>query len=144
MKVALVIGSKSDKDLGDKALEVLKEFGLDYDYKVISAHRNPASLVDYVENCDADLFIAIAGLAAALPGAIAALTIKPVIGVPKDVRLGGLDSLLSMVQMPPGIPVATVAIDNPRNAALLAVSILALKDDDLKQKLLAYRKKLAG
>jgi 5-(carboxyamino)imidazole ribonucleotide mutase len=144
MKVALVIGSKSDKDLGDKALEVLKEFGLDYDYKVISAHRNPASLVDYVENCDADLFIAIAGLAAALPGAIAALTIRPVIGVPKDVRLGGLDSLLSMVQMPPGIPVATVGIDNPRNGALLAVSILALKDDGLKQKLMAYRKKLAG
>ena len=144
MKVALVMGSKSDMDLGDKALEVLKEFGLDYDYKVISAHRNPAILVDYVENSDADLFVAIAGLAAALPGAIASLTVKPVIGVPKDVRMGGLDSLLSMVQMPPGIPVATVGIDNPRNAALLAVSILALKDGDLEKKLLAYRKKLAG
>ena len=142
MKVALVIGSKSDKDLGDKALEVLKEFGLDYDYEVISAHRNTASLVDYVKKSDADLFIAIAGLAAALPGAIAALTIKPVIGVPKEVRLGGLDSLLSMVQMPPGIPVGAVGLDRGENAALLAVEILAISNKTLQKKLATYRKKM--
>lgn len=139
--VALIIGSDSDRELGDRAADLLKEFGVSYDYKVISAHRNPEYLSEYVRASDAKVFIAIAGLAAALPGAIAAQTIKPVIGVPKNVRLGGLDSLLSIVQMPTGVPVAAVAIDNSRNAVLLAVEILALKSKKLERTLLDYREK---
>ncbi|MFP3950990.1 MAG: 5-(carboxyamino)imidazole ribonucleotide mutase [Candidatus Bathyarchaeia archaeon] len=142
-KVSLIIGSTSDKELGDNAEEVLKEFEIDYDYQVISSHRNPDYLADYIGDSDADIFIAIAGLSAALPGTIAAHTVKPVIGVPKDVRLGGLDSLLSIVQMPTGVPVATVAIDNPKNAALLAIEILALSDEKLEEKLIKYREKRA-
>jgi 5-(carboxyamino)imidazole ribonucleotide mutase len=141
--VALIIGSTSDRELGDKAEEILIEFGIDYDYQVISAHRNPEYLSRYVHDSDAQVFIAVAGLAAALPGVVAANTIKPVIGVPKNVRLGGLDSLLSMVQMPTGVPVATVAIDNARNAALLATEILALKDKKLEEKLIKYREERA-
>jgi len=110
-------------------------------FNVISAHRNPERLASYVKNSDADIYICVAGLAAALPGAVAAQTVKPVIGVPKDVKLGGLDSLLSIVQMPTGVPVATVAIDGARNAALLAVEILALSDKLLEKKLHEYREK---
>jgi 5-(carboxyamino)imidazole ribonucleotide mutase len=137
--VALIIGSDSDRELGDKSSNLLDEFGISYDYKVISAHRNPEYLKKYIESSDASVFIAIAGLSAALPGAIAARTIKPVIGVPRNVALGGLDSLLSSVQMPTGVPVATVAIDNSRNAVLLAVEILSLQSKDLEKKLLNYR-----
>ncbi len=139
--VALIIGSDSDRELGDKASNLLDEFGISYDYKVISAHRNPEYLKEYIECSDASVFIAIAGLSAALPGAIAARTIKPVIGVPRNVALGGLDSLLSSVQMPTGVPVATVAIDNSRNAVLLAIEILSLQSKDLEKKLLNYREK---
>jgi len=108
---------------------------------VISAHRNQEKLRLYVENSDAKIYVCIAGLAAALPGVVAAQTIKPVIGVPKNAALGGLDSLLSIVQMPPGIPVATVGIDRGRNAAILAIEILALNDSDLARKLITYRQK---
>jgi 5-(carboxyamino)imidazole ribonucleotide mutase len=139
-KVALIIGSTSDREVGNKAEDIFKEFGIDYDYQVFSAHRNPRVLQEYIDNSDASVFIAVAGLSAALPGFIAAHTLKPVIGIPKDAKLGGLDSLLSIVQMPPGVPVACVGIDNSRNGALLALEILALNDDDLNEKLDEYRK----
>ncbi len=139
-KVALIIGSTSDREVGNKAEDILKEFGIDYEYQVFSAHRNPKALQEYIDNSDASVFIAVAGLSAALPGFIAAHTLKPVIGIPKDAKLGGLDSLLSIVQMPPGVPVACVGIDNSRNGALLALEILALYDDDLNNKLHEYRK----
>ena len=139
-KVALIIGSTSDREVGNKAEDILKEFRVDYDYQVFSAHRNPRALQEYIDNSDASVFIAVAGLSAALPGFIAAHTLKPVIGIPKDAKLGGLDSLLSIVQMPPGVPVACVGIDNSRNGALLALEILALNDDDLYVKLDEYRK----
>ncbi len=142
--VAVIIGSKSDQELGDKAVKMLKDFDVDYDLQVISAHRTPDKLAKYVKGSPAKVFICIAGLAAALPGAVAAQTIKPVIGVPKDVKLGGLDSLLSIVQMPTGVPVASVAIDGANNAALLSIEILALNDDSLAKKFVAYREKRAS
>ena len=141
--VAVIIGSKSDQELGDKAAKMLTDFDVDYDLQVISAHRNPDKLAKYVKESPAKVFICIAGLAAALPGAVASNTIKPVIGVPKDVKLGGLDSLLSIVQMPTGVPVASVAIDGANNASLLAIQILALSDEDLAKKFIAYREKRA-
>ncbi len=144
VNVSVIIGSTSDKELGEKATEILKEFDVTYDLQVISAHRNPEKLAKYVKESTAKVFITIAGLAAALPGAVAAHTIKPVIGVPKEVKLGGLDSLLSIVQMPTGVPVATVGIDASKNAALLAVEILALQDLELARKLVQYREKRAN
>jgi len=141
MKVAVVVGSSSDKELGDKAIAVLQRFGVEYDYRVLSAHRNPEELEEYLQSSDADVYIAIAGLSAALPGYIASRTVKPVIGVPREVKLGGLDALLSMVQMPSGIPVACVGIDNAKNAALIALEILALSDEELKKALLEFREK---
>ena len=143
-RVSLIIGSESDRELGEKAEAILKDFGVDHDFEVFSAHRNPQALKDFVETSDSEVFIAIAGLSAALPGFIAAHTLKPVIGVPKDVKLGGLDSLLSIVQMPTGVPVACVGVDNARNAALLAIEILALADEGLKEKLGEYRRKRAS
>jgi 5-(carboxyamino)imidazole ribonucleotide mutase len=143
-RVSLIIGSTSDREIGDKAEAVLKEFGVDYDYRVYSAHRNPKTLQEYIEASDASVYIAVAGLSAALPGFIAAHTLKPVIGVPKDAKLGGIDSLLSIAQMPPGVPVACVGIDNARNGALLAIEILALSDEGLKEKLVEYRQKRAA
>lgn len=143
-RVSLIIGSESDRELGEKAEAILKDFGVDRDFEVFSAHRNPQALKDFVEASDSEVFIAIAGLSAALPGFIAAHTLKPVIGVPKDVKLGGLDSLLSIVQMPTGVPVACVGVDNARNAALLAIEILALADEGLKEKLGEYRRKRAS
>ena len=143
-EVAVIIGSQSDMELGKKAEEILREFGVEYDFKVLSAHRNPKKLQEYIEASDASVFIAIAGLSAALPGFIAAHTIKPVVGVPKDAKLGGLDSLLSIVQMPTGVPVACVGIDNARNGVLLALEILSLSDEELMKKMLKYRKKRAS
>ncbi len=142
--VSIIIGSTSDQELGDKAAQILDEFNVTYDLQVISAHRNPEKLAKYVKKSPAEVFITIAGLAAALPGAVAAQTVKPVIGVPKEVKLGGLDSLLSIVQMPTGVPVATVGIDASRNAALLAIEIIALHDPELSEKLNQYRDKRAG
>jgi len=133
------MGSTSDEDLANKTSQILDEFNVSYEVKVISAHRNPVQLREYVKQSPAKVFIAIAGLSAALPGAIAAQTIKPVIGVPKEVKLGGLDSLLSIVQMPTGVPVATVGIDGAKNAALLSIEILALSDSSLSDKLVNYR-----
>ena len=124
-KVAILMGSKSDQAVADKAIAILDEHTIPYDVQVISAHRNPEDLDSYLkESGDVSVFIAIAGLSAALPGIIASKTEKPVIGVPVSGPLRGMDALLSMVQMPPGVPVGVVGIDNGKNAALLAVRIL--------------------
>lgn len=145
MKVAIIMGSASDRDIMAPAWETLEEFGIEYEKKVLSAHRNPGPLAEYVSAAKAngfDIVIAGAGGAAHLPGVIAALTTLPVIGVPvKSKSLNGLDSLLSIVQMPSGIPVATMAIDGARNAALYAVSIFALQDSSMAAKLEDFRKR---
>jgi 5-(carboxyamino)imidazole ribonucleotide mutase len=122
--IALILGSASDQKIADKAIDVLTKSGVSYELQIISAHRNPAELDAYVKRTDAKVFIAIAGLSAALPGVIASKTEKPVIGVPVSAKLGGLDALLSIVQMPKGVPVACVGIDNAENAAYLAMRIL--------------------
>ena len=143
-KVAVIMGSASDWDVMAPACTTLEEFGIPYEKKVLSAHRNPGPLADYVKATKEngiDIIIAGAGGAAHLPGVIAALTTIPVIGVPvKSKALNGLDSLLSIVQMPSGIPVATMAIDGAKNAALYAVGILALGDEGLSAKLQEFRK----
>ncbi|MCR5046639.1 MAG: 5-(carboxyamino)imidazole ribonucleotide mutase [Treponema sp.] len=152
MKVAIFFGSKSDTESMKKAAGVLNEFGVECKAFIISAHRAGALLRKTVSQVEADGFeviIAGAGLAAALPGVIAGMTTLPVIGVPlecvseKSNGLGGMDALLSIVQMPPQIPVATVGIGNSKNAAYLAVQILSIKYPELKEKLLAFRKKLS-
>lgn len=122
--VAVILGSSSDRPVADKAIDVLVKSNVSYDLQVLSAHRNPDELDAYVKGSDARVFITIAGLAAALPGVVAARTKKPVIGVPVSSKLGGLDALLSIVQMPKGVPVACVGIDNGDNAAHLAIRIL--------------------
>jgi 5-(carboxyamino)imidazole ribonucleotide mutase len=122
--VAVILGSASDRAIADKAIEVLSKNGVSFDLQVISAHRNPDELDAYVKGSGAKVFIAIAGLSAALPGVVASRTPKPVIGVPVSAKLGGLDALLSIVQMPGGVPVACVGIDNGANAAHLAIRIL--------------------
>ncbi|MGQ9759934.1 MAG: 5-(carboxyamino)imidazole ribonucleotide mutase [Candidatus Methanomethylicaceae archaeon] len=139
-KVAVVLGSKSDVEAGDEAVAVLKEYGVEYEYRVISAHRNPEELDSFVKTTDAEVFVAIAGLSAALPGVIASKTVRPVVGVPLGVKLEGLDAFLAMAQMPPGVPVATVGVDNAKNGAVLAVEILAVKYPDLREKLLEKRR----
>jgi len=132
MKVLIICGSESDLNITKKAEEVLKDNKIPYELKVASAHREPDKVKDIVKKSDADVFIAVAGLSAALPGFIASITDKPVIGVPVNVKLDGLDALLSMMQMPSGVPVATVGIDNAKNAAHLAIRILKLKYPKLK------------
>ncbi len=124
--VAVLAGSDSDYEIARKAIAVLEAQGLSHDYRVLSAHRTPDALEAYVRASDARVFICIAGLSAALPGVVAARTDRPVIGVPVSVTLGGLDALLSIAQMPKGVPVACVGIDNGANAAWLAVRILSL------------------
>lgn len=139
--ISIVMGSTSDQKIADKITTKLDEFGIEYELRVISAHRAIDVLLDYVRNSESDLFISIAGKAAHLGGVIAAATTRPVIGVPvKSSTLDGMDSLLSTVQMPKGVPVATVAIDGGENAAILAAQILSLKDDKLKEKLEQFRK----
>ncbi len=128
-KIAVILGSESDMDIADQVTGVLDKSGYDYDLQVISAHRNPEKLDDYVRESDALVFISIAGLSAALPGVVAARTDKPVIGVPVSKKLGGLDALLSIVQMPVGVPVACVGIDNGTNAAHLAIRMLLMRDN---------------
>jgi len=139
--VLIVLASKSDKEVGDKARDMLRQFGVSHEVVIASAHRTPAHLKSIVENTAAKVIIAVAGLSAALPGAIAAHTTKPVIGVPVSGKIN-LDSLLSVVQMPPGVPVAAVGLDRGENAALLAVQILAISDPELTKKLHEHRKKL--
>jgi 5-(carboxyamino)imidazole ribonucleotide mutase len=126
-EVLIVAGSKSDEEIVKKVTSVLEEEKVGFSVEYASAHREPERVRELAENSDAKVFIAIAGLSAALPGFIASHTKKPVIGVPVGAKLGGLDSLLSIAQMPKGVPVATVGIDNGQNAAHLAKRILDLK-----------------
>jgi 5-(carboxyamino)imidazole ribonucleotide mutase len=141
-QVAVIAGSESDLPVMEKACEVLKELGLSFRLEVASAHRTPRYLKTVVMECEAavSVYIAGAGMAAHLPGVIAGMTVKPVIGVPMSSKLLGLDSLLSIVQMPKGVPVAAVAVDGAANAALLAAQILALGDKQLAAKLVKKRK----
>ncbi|MBS7609439.1 5-(carboxyamino)imidazole ribonucleotide mutase [Candidatus Bathyarchaeota archaeon] len=139
-KVAIIVGSNSDSEKAEEAMKVLQDLGIEGECRVLSAHRNPEALREFVKKSDAEVFIAIAGLSAALPGFIASYTLKPVIGVPREVKLGGLDAILSIVQMPFGVPVACVGLDNARNAALLAARILAISDEDLRERLLRFQK----
>ena len=141
MKVQIIMGSKSDMPIAEKAEKILQEFNIEYELIVASAHRTPERVRDIVENSTADVFIGIAGLAAALPGSIAAHTTKPVIGVPVSGKVN-LDAILSIIQMPPGIPVGAVGLDRGENAALLAVEILAVGDKKLTQKMVNYREKM--
>ena len=136
--VLVVLGSKTDAEVGKKAGSILDEFGVEYEMVVASAHRTPDLLRDLIRNTTARVFIAVAGLSAALPGTIAAHTTKPVIGVPVSGKLN-LDAILSVSQMPPGVPVAAVGLDRGENAGILAVEILALKDERLAEKLKDHR-----
>ena len=144
MKVSIIMGSKSDLPVMQGALDILDQFGVPYEKKVISAHRTPQFFCEYMASAKergVNIVIAGAGGAAHLPGMCAAMTSLPVIGIPiKSAALNGLDSLLSIVQMPSGIPVATMAIDGAKNAALYAVSIFSLNDAVLAEKYDAYRK----
>ncbi len=142
-KVGIIMGSDSDLPVVEKAINTLDEYGVPYEVHVFSAHRTPEQSKNFAQNAKANGFgaiIAAAGKAAHLAGAIAANTTLPVIGIPvKASTLDGLDALLSTVQMPAGIPVATVAIDGAANAALLSIQILAVSDDELAEKLSAAR-----
>ena len=142
--VVLLLGSASDKPVAAKAEKTLEQLGIDYETHVASAHRTPGRVVDLVEKSGAQVFIAIAGLSAALPGVVAAHTRKPVIGVPctSDSSPGNLDSLLSVVQMPPGVPVGAVGLGRGENAALLAARILALGNDEIAAALEDYQAEL--
>ncbi|MDR0645202.1 MAG: 5-(carboxyamino)imidazole ribonucleotide mutase [Treponema sp.] len=143
MQVAIIFGSVSDKSVMKKAADVLREFGVEFSAHILSAHRVPELLEKTVRNLEragVEVFIAGAGLSAALPGVIASATIVPVIGVPiASGGLGGLDALLAVAQMPKPVPVATVGLDNAANAAYLAIEILAVKYPDLKERLRRFR-----
>ena len=147
-KAAIVMGSESDADVMKQAADVLDEFGIENETFVISAHRTPKAATEFAANAEPNGFeviIAGAGGAAHLPGVIAALTPLPVIGVPtKSASLKGLDSLLSIVQMPAGVPVATVAIDGAKNAGILAAQILSVKYPELRAAVKAHKDKLAS
>ena len=146
MKVSIVMGSISDKEIGNKVLKILEKFGVEYEIRVISAHRSPHLAAEFAENAESngtEVIIAIAGKAAHLAGVIAGITPLPVIGIPaKSSTMDGLDSLLSVVQMPKGVPVATVAIDGGENAGLLAVQILSVKYPVLREKYKEYKKEM--
>lgn len=145
MKVAIIMGSDSDWGVMKSAVDTLKNFSVDVELTVASAHRTPQKVHDFVKKSDAQIFIAAAGMAAHLAGVVASLTTRPVIGVPINSEpFKGLDSLLSTVQMPGGIPVATMAVNGAKNAALFAVEILALQDESLAKKLISYREQLAA
>ncbi len=141
-KVSIIMGSKSDMPVADKAIAILRKFGVQFDIAVASAHRTPRRVEDLVTGSDADVFISIAGLSAALPGVVASYTVKPVIGVPVSGSIN-IDALFSIVQMPPGIPVAAVGMDRGENAAVLALEILALNDTELRDKIIQYRREQA-
>lgn len=142
MKISIVMGSRSDYPKLEEGIALIKEFGIETEVRALSAHRTPRQLMSFlneIEN-DTDVIIAAAGKAAHLPGVIASHTLIPVVGLPiKSSTLDGLDSLLSIVQMPKGIPVATVTIDLGLNAALMAIQIMSIKYPELKQKLKSYR-----
>ena len=146
MKVSVIMGSMSDEPKVEGAIRILKDYGVEVSVRCLSAHRAASALESYIEELNqngTEVIIAAAGMAAALPGVIASKTIIPVIGVPLSGSvLDGVDALLSIVQMPSGIPVATVAINGTKNAAYLALSILSNRNESVKEKLLAYRKQM--
>ena len=145
-KVAIVMGSGSDRPVMEKASAMLDRFGVESDTRVLSAHKTPDQAIEFATNAADDGFeviIAGAGKAAHLAGVMAAKSLLPVIGVPISASLDGMDALLATVQMPTGIPVATVAVDGSTNAALLAVAMLAISDEELTAELSSYRKELA-
>ena len=146
MKVAIVMGSKSDYSKVEPAINLLKGFNVEVEVRCFSAHRTPVELSEFINECNnngTEVIIGAAGMAAALPGVIASLTTLPVIGLPiSGAVLDGMDAFLSIAQMPPGIPVATVAINGSKNAAYLALEILAIKYDEIKQKLLNEREQM--
>jgi len=141
MGVCILLGSKSDLEKAKKAFEIFQEFKVDFEVHIASAHRTPERVEEIVKNSKHEIFLILAGLSAALPGAVASFTTKPVIGVPLSGKVP-FDSLLSMVQMPKGVPVAVVGVDNVVNGALLCIQILSLKDDELQKKLKDYREKM--
>ncbi|MCI5822634.1 MAG: 5-(carboxyamino)imidazole ribonucleotide mutase [Lachnospiraceae bacterium] len=145
-KVGIVMGSDSDLKVMSKAADMLEELGISYEMNIISAHREPDELITWARGAvdsGMKVMIAGAGMAAALPGMCAALTPLPVIGVPlAGSKLDGMDAVFSIMQMPPGVPVATVAIDGAKNAAILAAKILATSDDALLEKLVNYTKEM--
>jgi 5-(carboxyamino)imidazole ribonucleotide mutase len=147
MKVAIIMGSDSDFQVVEKGYNILKDFGVEVDVRVISAHRTPDEAINFAKNAEQngyELLIGAAGKAAHLPGVLAGCTPLPVIGVPiRSTELDGMDALLAIVQMPPGVPVATVAINGSDNAALLAVQILSVKYEDLRIKFKEYKKQMA-
>ena len=144
MKVAIIMGSTSDYEIMSPAIQVLEDLGIDYEKKVISAHRTPDLMCEYAKSAKSrgiSVIIAGAGGAAHVAGVVAGMTTVPVIGVPIQTKaLGGMDSLLSIVQMPGGIPVATMAINGAKNAGLFAAQILALQSPEISEKLEAFRK----
>ncbi len=146
MKIGVIMGSKSDLPTMNECVDILKKFGVEHEIKIVSAHRTPNLMFNYAKEAKKrglEVIVAGAGGAAHLPGMVASLTDLPVIGVPIESKtLKGIDSLLSIVQMPGGVPVATVAIGGAKNAALLAIKILALKDEKLAEKIVEYRKNM--
>ena len=136
--VSILMGSESDREIAKKAETILEKFGIPFETKVLSSHRNHKELDRYVETSKSDVFITIAGLSAALPGFVASLSTKPVIGVPVSGKLN-LDSILAIVQLPSGVPVGTVGLDNGTNAGLLAAEIIAVSEPDIAKKLFQYR-----
>lgn len=148
MKVAVIMGSDSDFKVVKDAIQVLEDFGVGYEAKVLSAHRTPLKAIEFAQSAKAngfDVIIGAAGKAAHLPGVLAGVASVPVIGLPiKSSTMDGMDSLLSIVQMPSGVPVATVAINGAKNAGLLAVQMLAIKDETLQEKFVDYKKSMAG
>lgn len=143
--IQIIIGSKSDENKIKDTLNILDDFGVSYDFKIASAHRSPSyveEIIDDAVNNGVKIFITGAGMANHLSGTVAARTTLPVIGIPFSGGIsGGMDSLLSTVQMPQGIPVATVAVDGGKNAAILALEILAIENKELQKKLIEYRHK---
>jgi 5-(carboxyamino)imidazole ribonucleotide mutase len=144
-KVSVILGSDSDVSIYEKVAAVLTDLDITFDKRIISAHRTPDILKEYVTGAQKEgvkVFIAIAGMSAALPGVIASFTTRPVIGVPVALNSSvmGFDSIFSMLQMPPGVPVATVAVNGGKNAGLLAAQILALEDETLSDKLKSFKK----
>lgn len=144
MKAAIIMGSTSDLPKVEPAIEILKKYGVEVNVRCLSAHRAHLGLSQFIAEANSngtEVFITAAGMAAALPGVVASQTVLPVIGIPiSGSNLEGMDALLSIVQMPPGIPVATVAINGSKNAAYLALQIMAVKHDEIKKQLLADRK----
>ena len=147
--VSIIMGSDSDLEVMKEAGKILKEFGVPFEITVVSAHRTPKRLVEFSENAHkkgVQVIIAGAGGAAHLPGMVAAISPLPVIGVPvkSSNSLDGWDSILSILQMPGGVPVATVALNNAKNAGLLAAQILSVADEDLRKKIISYKEKLTA